>query len=247
MLIRQARLTRRRPHLPKRRFHSPGSHPCPSDSRPHILEDGSTHWEEVPLTLDWLHPPESRPHLPGTGQPVDLALQLQAPPPSHFWLRLPPQVYQFFSCLPEDKVPYVNSPGERYRVRQLLHQLPPHDCEVRGQSLGRRDQESDHSPSVSWTSCLKLAHAVLYLAVPWPPASEPSCHGHYAWSLHPRVGHISEALYSAVLQPLLPRPSCCSAFLHGLYTWLAYPRASCICGDIFSCCSPELAALQPSP
>ncbi|XP_025069528.1 prickle planar cell polarity protein 3 isoform X5 [Alligator sinensis] len=42
----------------------------------------------------------------------------------------PEQVYQFFSCLPEDKVPYINSAGERYRVRQLLHQLPPHDCEA---------------------------------------------------------------------------------------------------------------------
>nr|XP_056706246.1 prickle planar cell polarity protein 3 [Euleptes europaea] len=40
------------------------------------------------------------------------------------------RVYQFFSCLPEDKVPYVNSPGERYRIRQLLHQLPPHDSEA---------------------------------------------------------------------------------------------------------------------
>jgi len=28
-------------------------------------------------------------------------------------------------------VPYVNSVGERYRVRQLLQQLPPHDNEVR--------------------------------------------------------------------------------------------------------------------
>lgn len=41
------------------------------------------------------------------------------------------QVYQFFSCLPEDKVPYVNSPGEKYRIKQLLHQLPPHDSEVK--------------------------------------------------------------------------------------------------------------------
>ncbi|EHH60879.1 hypothetical protein EGM_18768 [Macaca fascicularis] len=40
------------------------------------------------------------------------------------------QVYQFFSCLPEDKVPYVNSPGEKYRIKQLLHQLPPHDSEA---------------------------------------------------------------------------------------------------------------------
>lgn len=40
------------------------------------------------------------------------------------------QVYQYFSCLPEDKVPYVSSPGERYRIKQLLHQLPAHDSEV---------------------------------------------------------------------------------------------------------------------
>ena len=47
------------------------------------------------------------------------------------------QVYQFFSCLPEDKVPYVNSPGEKYRIKQLLHQLPPHDSEVRREKTGR--------------------------------------------------------------------------------------------------------------
>ena len=35
------------------------------------------------------------------------------------------------SCLPEAKVPYVNSVGEKYRIRQLLQQLPPHDNEVR--------------------------------------------------------------------------------------------------------------------
>ncbi|XP_063932930.1 protein prickle-like isoform X2 [Zophobas morio] len=43
----------------------------------------------------------------------------------------PDQVHLYFSALPEDKVPYVNSVGERYRVRQLLQQLPPHDNEVR--------------------------------------------------------------------------------------------------------------------
>ncbi|KAI4800506.1 hypothetical protein KUCAC02_009648, partial [Chaenocephalus aceratus] len=41
----------------------------------------------------------------------------------------PEQVYQYFSCLPEDRIPYVNSPGERYRIKQLLHQLPAHDSE----------------------------------------------------------------------------------------------------------------------
>ncbi|XP_069141444.1 prickle planar cell polarity protein 3-like [Argopecten irradians] len=43
----------------------------------------------------------------------------------------PEQVHQYFSALPEDKVPYLNSVGEKYRVRQLLQQLPPHDNEVR--------------------------------------------------------------------------------------------------------------------
>lgn len=40
------------------------------------------------------------------------------------------QVHLYFSTIPEDKVPYVNSVGERYRVKQLLQQLPPHDNEV---------------------------------------------------------------------------------------------------------------------
>ncbi|XP_051010893.1 prickle-like protein 2 isoform X3 [Acomys russatus] len=43
----------------------------------------------------------------------------------------PEQVHQYYSCLPEEKVPYVNSPGEKLRIKQLLHQLPPHDNEVR--------------------------------------------------------------------------------------------------------------------
>jgi prickle len=37
----------------------------------------------------------------------------------------------YFSALPEDKVPYVNSVGEKYRVKQLMQQLPPQDSEVR--------------------------------------------------------------------------------------------------------------------
>ena len=41
------------------------------------------------------------------------------------------KVHLYFSTLPDDKVPYVNSVGEKYRIKQLLHQLPPHDNEVR--------------------------------------------------------------------------------------------------------------------
>lgn len=41
------------------------------------------------------------------------------------------QVHQYYNSLPEEKVPYINSPGEKYRIKQLVHQLPPHDNEVR--------------------------------------------------------------------------------------------------------------------
>ena len=41
------------------------------------------------------------------------------------------QVHLYFSCLPDEKVPYVNSVGEKHRIKQLLQQLPPHDNETR--------------------------------------------------------------------------------------------------------------------
>lgn len=57
----------------------------------------------------------------------------------------PEQVQMYFSCLPEEKVPYVNSPGEKHRIRQLLYQLPPHDNEVRYcQSLTEEEKRELH-------------------------------------------------------------------------------------------------------
>ncbi|XP_061085390.1 prickle-like protein 1 [Conger conger] len=54
----------------------------------------------------------------------------------------PDQVQLYFSCLPEDKVPYVGSPGEKLRIKQLLYQLPPHDNEVRYcQSLSEEERK----------------------------------------------------------------------------------------------------------
>ncbi|XP_013876278.1 prickle-like protein 1a [Austrofundulus limnaeus] len=54
----------------------------------------------------------------------------------------PEQIQLYFSCLPEDKIPYVNSPGEKFRVKQLLYQLPPHDNEVRYcQSLSEEEKK----------------------------------------------------------------------------------------------------------
>jgi prickle len=41
------------------------------------------------------------------------------------------QVHQYMNVLPEDKVPYVSSLGEKHRLHQLLVQLPPQDNEAR--------------------------------------------------------------------------------------------------------------------
>ncbi|XP_050964470.1 prickle-like protein 1b isoform X1 [Labeo rohita] len=61
----------------------------------------------------------------------------------------PEQVQIYFSCLPEEKVPYVNSPGEKHRIRQLLYQLPPHDNEIRYcQSLSDEERRELHMFSV---------------------------------------------------------------------------------------------------
>lgn len=35
------------------------------------------------------------------------------------------------SSLPQNRVPYVGSVGDKHRIRQLLQQLPPQDIEVR--------------------------------------------------------------------------------------------------------------------
>jgi len=41
------------------------------------------------------------------------------------------QIQQYFSGWPEELIPYVESPGDRYRCCQLLKQLPPQDNEIR--------------------------------------------------------------------------------------------------------------------
>ncbi|VDN40466.1 unnamed protein product [Gongylonema pulchrum] len=43
----------------------------------------------------------------------------------------PDMIHMYFACLPEDKIPFVNSIGEEWRARQLQYQLPPQDSDVR--------------------------------------------------------------------------------------------------------------------
>ncbi|CDW56386.1 PET and LIM domain containing protein [Trichuris trichiura] len=51
-------------------------------------------------------------------------------------------VHQYFSRLPEDKIPYVKSAGEKWRVRQLLLQLPPQDSQPRYcRSLNAKEEQ----------------------------------------------------------------------------------------------------------
>lgn len=90
------------------------------------------------------------------------------------------QVRLYFSQIPDDKVPYVNSPGEQYRVRQLLHQLPPHDNEVSVleftvftitmQPLCSVPGERDSALSISWYlfKCVRVLSWLNGLNVPLP-------------------------------------------------------------------------------
>jgi prickle len=39
------------------------------------------------------------------------------------------QVHSYFAALPNDKVPFVNSVGDRWRLNQLKYQLPTQDYE----------------------------------------------------------------------------------------------------------------------
>ena len=40
------------------------------------------------------------------------------------------QVQAYFARIPDSNVPYVDSEGEKWRNKQLIHQLPPQDNEV---------------------------------------------------------------------------------------------------------------------
>lgn len=55
----------------------------------------------------------------------------------------PEVAYSYFSQIPEEKVPVLNSVGEKWRMKQLLHQLPPHDNQVRYCSSLSNEEEKN--------------------------------------------------------------------------------------------------------
>ncbi|KHJ84445.1 PET domain protein [Oesophagostomum dentatum] len=55
----------------------------------------------------------------------------------------PNMVHMYFASLPEEKIPYVNSVGEKWRLRQLRHQLPPQDSDPRYCSRLTKEEEDE--------------------------------------------------------------------------------------------------------
>ncbi|UJR13895.1 hypothetical protein I4U23_000902 [Adineta vaga] len=53
------------------------------------------------------------------------------------------QVRQFFKCFPEEKVPFLNSIGEKYRTRMLEEQLPPHDSDPKYCRVLTEDEKNE--------------------------------------------------------------------------------------------------------
>ena len=55
----------------------------------------------------------------------------------------PEQIHKYFSGFPENLIPYIDSPGDRYRCCQLLKQLPPQDNEARYCSELTEDEQRE--------------------------------------------------------------------------------------------------------
>ena len=54
------------------------------------------------------------------------------------------QVHRYFNHLPEDKIPFIGSAGEQYRMKQLIWQLPPHDSDMRYCRQLSSDEKREH-------------------------------------------------------------------------------------------------------
>ncbi|KAG9342251.1 hypothetical protein JZ751_016753, partial [Albula glossodonta] len=113
----------------------------------------------------------------------------------------PEQVQLYFSCLPEDKVPYVNSPGEKFRIKQLLYQLPPHDNEC-GENIGGGEMAvfaSRAGPGMCWhpacfacSTCGELLVDLIYFY----QDGKIHCGRHHAELLKPRCSACDEIIFA---------------------------------------------------
>lgn len=105
---------------------------------------------------------------------------------------LPFQVHQYYSSLPEDKVPYVNSPGEKHRIKQLLHQLPPHDNEVR--SAWALTQKGQHSECIYVCACHHLHTCLsMFTRHHWPELLLCRCDTVTVWMMRKNESWSSSA------------------------------------------------------
>uniref|UniRef100_A0A914WSY0 Uncharacterized protein n=2 Tax=Plectus sambesii TaxID=2011161 RepID=A0A914WSY0_9BILA len=86
----------------------------------------------------------------------------------------PDAVHQYFACLPEDKIPYVNSAGDKWRTRQLLLQLPPQDTDSRYCRNLSLDEENAFKLFISQRKKNALGRATVH-RVPFS-LKNPSCH-----------------------------------------------------------------------
>ncbi|XP_007643798.1 prickle planar cell polarity protein 3 isoform X2 [Cricetulus griseus] len=111
----------------------------------------------------------------------------------------PEQVYQFFSCLPEDKVPYVNSPGEKYRIKQLLHQLPPHDSEAQYCTALEEEEKKELRAFSQQRKRENLGRGTVRIfpvTITGAICEEVYCGRHHAECLRPRCQACDEIIFS---------------------------------------------------
>ncbi|KAI6176091.1 hypothetical protein M3Y97_00761200 [Aphelenchoides bicaudatus] len=66
----------------------------------------------------------------------------------------PDDVHTYFAALPNDKVPFLNSAGEKWRLNQLQHQLPAQDSDPSSLQTENERQEFQNFESARKRECL---------------------------------------------------------------------------------------------
>ncbi len=112
----------------------------------------------------------------------------------------------------EDKVPYVNSIGERYRIRQLLHQLPPQDNEVRYcHSLSDEERKELRLFSVQRKRESLGRGSVKQLTITVMPCENVSAYHRILWGGNTHMNYIWEVTVHHKIQSLTYKGKECAA------------------------------------